>query len=178
MNKHRIGSDDAMWYVIQVKSGNEHKIKSICEKCLKYENEDVFIPIKIVKKRFKGIDKEIQTKLFPGYIFFLTEDVDGLFFRLKRVKELTKILKTGDVFVPLTEQEEAFLKRLMNPEYKVEMSFGFIEGERVVITEGPVMGLEGMIKRIDRHKKQAVLKTEFFGKPTEIMVGLEIIDKY
>ncbi|WP_196811658.1 antiterminator LoaP [Butyrivibrio sp. VCD2006] len=164
--------------MIQVKSGNEHKIQNICVKCLRYEDEEVFIPVKVLKKRIKGIDKEVETKLFPGYIFFLTNEVEELFFRLKKVKELTKILKTGDEFVPLSVKEEQFLTRLMNPEYKVDMSTGYIEGDRVVITDGPVMGLEGMIARIDRHKKQAVLKTEFFGKPTEIVVGLEIIDKY
>lgn len=139
--------------------------------------EDIFVPTKTVRKRIRGSYQDIDVKLFPGYVFFDTEEIDNLFGRLKSIKEMTNILKTGDEFVPLNEREEILLKKLTDKDYNVQLSLGYIEGDRVVITEGPMMGLEGLIKKINRHKKYAVLETEFFDNITEITVGLEIVDK-
>ena len=43
--------------------------------------------------------------------------------------------------------------------------------------EGPLVGMEGMIKRIDRHKRMAVLEVELFNRISEVKVGLEIVEK-
>ena len=59
----------------------------------------------------------------------------------------------------------------------MEMSVGYIEGDACTVTSGPMQGFTGVIKKIDRHKKIAVLEVEFFGRNTEVTVGLEIISK-
>ena len=59
----------------------------------------------------------------------------------------------------------------------VEMSSGIIENDRVQILSGPLMGMEGNIRRIDRHKRIAYLEIEMFGRTVEMKVGLEIIRK-
>ena len=57
------------------------------------------------------------------------------------------------------------------------MSTGFIQGEQIFITEGPLQGKEGQIIRIDRHKRIAYLQLSMFNKETTTKVGLEIISK-
>ena len=57
------------------------------------------------------------------------------------------------------------------------MSVGFIEGDTIKVTEGPLLGLEGKIRKIDRHKRQCVVETEMFGQKTKMTVGLEIVYK-
>ena len=79
--------------------------------------------------------------------------------------------------MPLYPSEEAFLKRLMGQEKVVKFSKGFIEGERVVIQEGPMQGLEGLIRKIDRHKRTASIEVELFMRRVEVNVGLEIVEK-
>ena len=59
----------------------------------------------------------------------------------------------------------------------VEISFGIIENDRVQILAVPLMGMEGNIRRIDRHKRTAYLEIEMFGRTVEMKVGLEIIRK-
>jgi transcriptional antiterminator NusG len=60
---------------------------------------------------------------------------------------------------------------------KVEMSIGIIVNDKVRITSGPLVGMEGLIKRINRHKRVANLSLEMFGGVTDFQVGLEIIEK-
>ncbi|MCM1180035.1 MAG: antiterminator LoaP [Clostridium sp.] len=166
-----------MWYVVQVMSGHEHKIAELCRTWLLAEDEEVFVPMYERKKKIKGNWELKQAVLFPGYLFFCTDDIEAVFMQLKDVKELTKVLRTGEDFTPLYEAEVAFLRQFGREEHIVEMSVGYMEGDQVVITSGPMMNWDGKVKRIDRHKKLAVLELEFFGRNTEVTVGLEIVEK-
>jgi transcriptional antiterminator NusG len=40
-----------------------------------------------------------------------------------------------------------------------------------------MMNWNGKVKKIDRHKRLAVLQVEFFGRLTDVTVGLEIVEK-
>ena len=57
------------------------------------------------------------------------------------------------------------------------MSKGLIVNDQVIIREGPLKGNEGLIKKIDRHKRRAYLELEMFGRTVETQVGLEIVEK-
>lgn len=59
----------------------------------------------------------------------------------------------------------------------VEMSEGIIENDQIIITRGPLKGHEGLIKKIDRHKRRAYLELEMFGRKIETQVGLEVVAK-
>ena len=59
----------------------------------------------------------------------------------------------------------------------MEHSIGFIEGNEVFVTEGPLMGFESKIVKIDRHKRKATIEVEFCGEKRLVNVSLEIISK-
>ena len=59
----------------------------------------------------------------------------------------------------------------------MQMSKGYIEGTQVFVTDGPLKGQEGRIKKINRHKRIAIIETPFMGKTTTIHVPLEIVSK-
>ena len=166
-----------MWYVVQVISGQEHNSAEFCKIKMLLENEEVFIPMYQRKKKIKGKYELCQAILFPGYVFFDTDEVEDLFYRLKDIKQLTRILRTGDDFTPLHEKEVAFLSQFGRKKHVVEMSVGYIEGDEVIITSGPMVDWTGKVKKIDRHKMIAVLEVEFFGRMTDVTVGLEIVEK-
>ena len=90
---------------------------------------------------------------------------------------MTKLIGIGDQIVPLVQEEVELLMRIGTDKQLVEMSSGIIENDRVRILSGPLMGMEGNIRRIDRHKRIAYLEIEMFGRTVEIKVGLEIIRK-
>ena len=167
-----------MWYVVQVRSGTEHNIRIQCNKKIPDTiMERCFIPYYEEKKKQNGTWNTLQKVLFPGYIFMITEDVEKLFFHLKTIDGMTKLIGTGNDIIPLTEEEIAFLQRLGGDEQIVSMSEGIIEGTQVIITSGPLMGMEGLIQKIDRHKRKAWLELELFGRMQQVEVGLEITKK-
>ena len=167
-----------MWYVIQVRSGNEADIVRQCQLLVKAEVLlECFIPYYEEMKRYRGQWHKEKGVLFPGYVFLVTEQVVELFHELKKVPELTKLLGVGNEIVPLNENEVDFLKRFGKDKHLVEVSQGFIVNDRVVVTDGPLAGNEGLIKRIDRHKRKAYLEIPMFGRLVMAQVGLEVVEK-
>lgn len=165
-----------MFYVIQVLAGTEHQVEFQCNKMI-HEGEEVFIPLINMRKRVRGVDEQVQRPMFPGYVFFDTTEVEDLFFRLKKIKTLTKILKTDDEFTPLNQEEEDMIRRLGGDKHIVDISIGYKEGDRVTITEGPLTGLESQIKTINRTRRTAALLVPLMGEIREVTMGLVVLNK-
>ncbi len=165
-----------MFYVIQVLTGTEHQVEYQCNQ-LTHGGEEVFIPLINMRRRVRGIDEQVQRPMFPGYVFFDTNEIDDLFFRLKKIKTLTKILKTDGEFTPLNQDEEDMIRRLGGDKHIVDISVGYKEGDRVTITEGPLTGLESQIKTINRTKRTAVLLVPLMDEIREVTMGLVVLNK-
>lgn len=164
-----------MWYVVQVRTGTEENIRLQCEANIPEEiMERCFIPYYEERRRIRGEWMTVKRILFPGYVFLITEKMEELFHQLKKVVGLTKMLGTGEEIIPLTETETEFLKRFGGEDQIVEMSEGIIEQSRIRILSGPLMGMEGQIRKIDRHKRKAWIEVELFGRIQRVEVGLEI----
>ena len=56
-------------------------------------------------------------------------------------------------------------------------SEGYIEGDAVRILSGPLVGMEGSIKKINRHNCCAEIEVVFLSRKQTIKVALEIIAK-
>lgn len=169
---------DVMWYVIQVRTGSEENIRLQCEANIPQDvMERCFIPYYEERRRIRGEWMTLKKILFPGYVFLITEEIDELFYQLKKVIGLTRLLGTGEEIIPLTERERNFLLRFGGEDQIVEMSEGIIEQSRIRILSGPLMGMEGQIRKIDRHKRKAWLEVEMFGRTQRVEVGLEVAMK-
>lgn len=167
-----------MWYVVQVRTGTEESVRTQCGKNIGTEIlEECFVPYYEERRRIRGEWTTLRKVLFPGYVFMVTERLVELHEGLRTVIGLTKLLGTGREIVPLTEKEQELLKRMGGKEQIVEMSEGIIEDSQVKVTSGPLVGLEGCIRKIDRHKRKAWLELEMFGRKQMVQVGLEIVMK-
>ena len=167
-----------MWYVMQVCTGTENKIKS---QCLSYIDKEVlrecFVPLYEEKKRVQGKWQVTERIMFPGYVFVVTDDLSRLQLELKKIVGLTRLLGTGDEIIPLNEEEVQMIQRFGGDDHVIGMSEGIIENSTVIIQRGPLAGCEAYIKKIDRHKRKAYLELEMFGRVQKIEVGLEIFAK-
>lgn len=167
-----------MWYVVQVRTGSEESIRRQCEKNIDREIMELcFIPCYEEQRHIRGEWVTLKKILFPGYLFVVTEKLEELYENLKIIIGLTKLLGTGQEIVPLTEEEQKFLQKFGGEEQVVVMSEGIIEQSQVKVTSGPLMGMEGYIRKIDRHKRKAWLELELFGRKQTVQVGLEVVSK-
>ena len=167
-----------MWYVIQVATGKEEQILNMIKKYGVQEYlQECFIPKYERRRKYLGQWHQEEAVLFPGYIFIISGEVECLYQALKQVPQLTKLLGVGEKWTPMTKEDVAIIEALSGEERVVKHSEGYIACNKVTITSGPLMGMEALIRRIDRHKRMAWMEIEIFGRKIEIQAGLEIISK-
>lgn len=166
-------------YTMQVLSGNEEKTKELCLQIVGRQLlESCFIPRYESAIKYGGEWHKKQEVLFPGYLFFESKQIDAVFLALKGVPKLTKILGTGEDIIQLSKQEEDMLRQLVNEEYLMEMSSGYAVGKQVHIINGPLRNLQGYIRKVDRHKRLAIVEMVMFGRVMNIKMGFEVFQKY
>ena len=167
------------WYVIQVRSKAEEKIRRSCEMLISKEIlKECFIPKNKRMKKIKGNWIEIEEILFKGYVFAISDDVNRLYAELKNIPDLTKVVgRKEKIIYPISDEEATFLKEFAKENHKIDMSYGFIVNDKIIIESGPLKGREGLIKKIDRHKRKAIIEMKFLNQTISASVGLEIIRK-
>lgn len=166
-----------MWYVIQVQTRHEDEILAECLEKVVLPGESMFL---MRGERFfhKDQDWEIRLyNLFPGYLFAETEEIDSFRIRLREVKKMTKVLRFGDEVQPIYPEEEAFLREFGGVDHIVRLSEAYKLGDRLVVTEGPLIGQEGRVLWIDRHHRMAGIEVELLGRKINVKLGLGILKK-
>ena len=166
-----------MWYVIQVYTGKEEETADQCRARVAVGEEEVFVPLVERMTKVRGEWEVVRTRLFPGYVFIETDRPVDLYMRLKEVKAMTRLLKTGEEITPLYREEEEYLRSLEDEEHVVRYSEGYLEGERLVVTSGALKGQEGKIRKILRHKRLVVLEVPLLGREVEVTLGLGVVEK-
>jgi len=65
----------------------------------------------------------------------------------------------------------------MNTEFCIDASKGFIEGDRVKIVSGALMGMESKIIKVNKRKCSAVIEIDMFGVTQRMTLMLEVLEK-
>ena len=165
-------------YAIFTQEGLEGNLKNEIEEWLIRPGEEVYLLMNNRLKKFDGEYKIITRPLFPGYVFVNTEDEERLRAHFRRNTEISKLLyspEANDNIVLLSEEEEKILDQLCGKDHVLDISTGYKDENGAHITSGPLVGMENMIKKINRHKRIAVIEIDIFSK-RELIVGLEIPD--
>lgn len=168
---------DGMWYVMQVYTGTEAEV---CEKCrsrVMRPGEDVFVPLAERKTKVRGVETLVRTRMFPGYVFVETEEIEDFYLRLRGFTAMAKVLRTGETMTPLQAEEEEYLRCLGGEAHVVRYSEGYLRGEKLVVTSGALKGYEGKVKKLLRHKRLVVLEVPLLGRLMEVTLGLGVVER-
>ena len=164
-----------MWYVVQTLKGKEEKVTAEIREYVLEDGEEAFIMGNERMFRIRGrwiIDRK---NLFPGYLFVITEKPKEFDRRLRKKLRPLKLMEVDEVITPIYPEEEEFLKLLGGEEHIVRYSEGCRIGDKVVIESGALAGYKGEIRKLDRHNRQAVITVSFFGRETDVTLGLGIV---
>ena len=166
-------------YAVQVTSGQEERTRELLLQLLPDIVRDCYTPAYECARKISGEWRTVTRMLFPGYVFIETAAPVQLRDSLRGVPAFTRLLGASEEsFLALTDDEVAWLNAFTNINtHVVEMSHGIIEGDKVIVTKGPLRGHEGQIARIDRHKRVAELEITMFGRTKRVRIGLEIVIK-
>lgn len=174
------------WYVIQVMTGRERQAcQTIERECRLAESlhperpallQECFAPTFATQVKLRGAWVDEERLLLPGYVVAVTDDPWRLARFLRRVPEFTRLLRMGRTIAPLSEDDRSWIERWTTQGNRtVPMSFAYKEGDKIVVTEGPLVGHEAMILRVNRRKSLAHLEIHAGRLTIHTTVGLGIL---
>lgn len=168
----------ANWYAIHIdRQDQEGRILDYCQALGKDLLKDAFFPRIRYYKRYQGAWHEEEKLLFPKYFFVVTDQIEQLYKLFQKAPKPIEILGTGDTPVELSNDEIHLLNKLMNHRHEIEMSTGRICDGHLEVSSGPLRGMENMVRKIDRHKRMAIIRTQMLQREMEMQVGLEVTEK-
>lgn len=162
---------DANWYVVHTYSGYENKVKANIEKTIEnrhLENEilEVRVPMQDVMEVKNGTRKNVQKKMFPGYVLINMVMNDDTWYVVRNTRGVTGFVGPGSKPVPLSEAE-------MKPlGIKVEnITVDFAEGDTISVVAGVWKDTVGVVQRMDYGKQTATINVEMFGRETPVEIS-------
>ena len=118
--------------------------------------------------------------LFPGYVFIESKLssqklIDRININISASRDILAFFNYPDTNeIAIREHEKAELLDLFNDNHCIELSNGIKVDRNIYIQEGPLKGKESILKKVDRHKRQAYIELHFMGITRQITVGLNV----
>lgn len=169
------------WYAIHTYAGYEYAVeRAIRQRIETYNMQDyiydVLVPeeTQIVIK--KGEKKAEKKRIFPGYVLVDMIVTDESWYVVRNTPNVTGFVGAGNIPVPVSLEEFGFIKKRMGDK-ETTFKIDFMEGEQIVITEGPFQNYEGSISTIDDHKGKVEVLVSMFGRETPVELDFTQIKK-
>lgn len=162
------------WYGVFAVTGDEEKVKERIKYRLP-EDYTVMVPKRKLKMRKGGVLR-VETKvLFPGYVLINGEINTDIYYRLKNIPNVLRLLKTGTTVAPIDSSEMAVLSQLICNSEVIGFSSVLMENGRVRVVDGPLFSLEGIILSINHRKERAKVRLNFLGEERTVDLGISFL---
>lgn len=168
---------EAQWYVVHTYSGYENKVKVDIEKTI--ENRglqdqilEVSVPLEEVIELKNGAQKQVERKMFPGYVLIHMIMNDDTWYVVRNTRGVTGFVGPGSKPVPLSEEE------MMSLGFKApDVVVDFAVGDIVVVTAGAWKDTVGVIRTVNESKQSITINVEMFGRETPVELSFSEIKK-
>lgn len=140
----------------------------------------LYFPRRQINIRRRGVITSETQAIFPGYVFVELESDDAItnyHWTFRKTDGFYRFLKSNQNICPL---EKADLEIVLHFIKKIGPIAGaskayLDENSRIVVTEGPLMGLEGKVIKVDKRKGRAKIKLDLYNDSFSIDMAIEFI---
>ena len=146
---------------------NDHIDHSLFTRCI--------VPYRRKREIHKSMSMFVEKLLFSSYIFVESNNINNFAKCLQCYPGKNVILRTGNFFCPIHEEEEYFLTGMLGENDIIGSSTGYMDGERVKVISGPLRGYEKRIKKVIWRKSLAILEMTLYERKVETALGLDRI---
>ena len=166
-------SDGAQWYVVHTYSGYENTVKATIEKYVENRGlqdliHEISIPLETVTEITDNGPKEVERKVFPGYVLVKMVMTDECWHIVRNIRGVTGFLGSGNKPIPLSESDIAALGV-----EKREIVVGYEVGDSVKITDGALESFLGTVEEIDLDRSKVRVVVSMFGRETPVELELD-----
>jgi transcription termination/antitermination protein NusG len=155
------------WYAAWTRSHCEHSVAQQ----LAAKGFETFVPEMAAWSRRAGEPHLIHVPMFPGYLFVHTVVDKHRYVELLKARGLVRILgESWDRLAPVDDDEIAAIQRVVAAGVPVLPHAHLGSGDRVIVIDGPLTGLEGLFVQDRAHKGRLVLSVNLLGRSVAVEV--------
>ncbi|MDR2535014.1 MAG: antiterminator LoaP [Treponema sp.] len=169
------------YYALQVKTKSEEKYIKLFRALHPEITVPIYFPQRALVIRRRGAVVNSKSAIFPGYIFVEleeTEDICRCQWVFRKTPGFFRFLRSNQNICPLTDRDLElvlhFIKKAGPIAGKSQVYFD--ENSRIVVKEGPLMGLEGKIIKVDKRKGRVKIKLDIYDDSFAIDLAFEVIE--
>ncbi|MGE5315910.1 MAG: UpxY family transcription antiterminator [Acidobacteriota bacterium] len=164
------GKWQQQWYALYLRSRFEKRV----DEDLRQRSIESFLPLIEEVHIWSDRKKKVMEPLFRGYVFVRTD-----------LRDKERILQTDGVvnFVnirtkpsPIPETQIEWLRRIIGKPLEVKRENYLDVGQRVRVTSGPLIGLEGIVLR-HQTGTRVVISLEAIAQSVSVQVPHELLEK-
>ena len=148
------------WYLAHVPEGREDATCARLSRILSPETlEDAFEVRKERWFRRGGVWSLRSVPAWPGYVFLMSRDAVALDRALFSLSFPVRLAggSDGHTWAPLSEGARAWLEGTMDSTHTLRNSTAEIVGGRLRVLEGPLVGQETLVHKVDRHRRVCIV---------------------
>ena len=164
-----------LWYVLQTKTGGEEKLVEMIHRMVPADlyGECFVIYHEQLWRRQQQTFIHVK-RAFPGYVFITSREPEALFFCLKKLPAMTKMMVDEEkFFLSLELQESAFFLLFTNKQHVIGLSYLETDGKgRILRAAGPIKSGISQIVRLKFGKRYALVRLRLLGREKEIFFGI------
>ena len=169
-------AEEAKWYVVHTYSGYENAVAAAIMKAAENRRmqdliHEVSIPLEKVTEITEKGPKEVERKIFPGYVLVKMIMTDDSWHLVHAVRGATGFVGSDGKAVPLTD-EEIIAMGVERREVKV----GYNVGDTVKVIDGPLSGFNGTVDELEITKNRVRVVVSMFGRETPIDLELDQVE--
>jgi transcriptional antiterminator NusG len=176
------------WFIIQVLSGQENKVKESIEKRVKTDEmqdciKEVMVPMEKVVEVRNQKKTVTNRKLWPGYVFvdmvLLDDDkrvIEKPWYFIRETQGVIGFLSDPPQPTP-TEEVDAIKAQISASEETEKPKVNFDVGETIKINNGPFLNFSGVIEEIDPDRGKLKVTVNIFGRNTPVELEYWQIEK-
>ena len=170
--------EEARWYVAHTYSGYENKVKTTIEKTvenrkLQDQIQEVLVPMQTVMEVKNDKKREVQRKLYPGYVLVKMIMNDDTWYVVRNTRGVTGFVGPGSKPVPLTETE----MRNMGIQQNEVIDLDVEVGDYIRVVSGPWADTETAIVSINEQKQKVTIDVDMFGRVNSVEIDFADIEK-
>ena len=164
-----------LWYVIQTFTGKEEKLVEMIRRVVPDElYGECFVAYFEQLWHSRQTNQVHILRLFPGYVFITTDDIERVYQSLKNVPAMSKIVASDAfAFSPLYEREAEFLRDIMDESHVVRLSYAATDGRNhVSYLSGPLEKCKGNILAYEFGRRYALVRLQIADQDKDVRLGI------
>ena len=183
------------WYVVHSYAGYENKVKTNLETRIKSLDMEEYIfqievPTEEVTEIKNGQRKQVQRKVYPGYILVRMDLTDGSWSAVRNTPGVTGFVgataqrpsplsvdEVVKILVPAAPKRAAHTPSETGAAGSAKITVDFVVGESVTVMDGPFATLPATVSEVNGDQAKVKVLVSIFGRETPVELSFTQVAK-